>query len=79
VSTGGFVGYLGVGTNAHACWGLWTPTGWVNAVVYNADHTIPWKAYPQCKLYGPVGNGWVKWSDGSDNQNILRCELVKPA
>jgi hypothetical protein len=67
--------YLGLGTNSYACWGLWTPTGWVNAVLYNQDHTISLKAFPSNKLYGPYGNGWVCFSGGEDNQNILRFEL----
>jgi hypothetical protein len=69
--------YLGVGWNSYACWGLWTPTGWVNPVIYNTDHTISLKGDPNRKLYGPEGNGWVRWSAGNDqNQNILRCEWV---
>ena len=68
--------YLGLGWNGYACWGLWTPTGWVNAIVYNkADGTISLKGDEKRKLYGPYGNGWVCWSDGEDNQNILTCEL----
>jgi hypothetical protein len=29
--------YLGLGSQSYACWGLWTPTGWVNPIVYNLD------------------------------------------
>jgi hypothetical protein len=68
--------YLGLGWNGYACWGLWTPTGWVNPVVYNSDHTISLKEDPKRKLYGPYGNDWVCWTGGEDNQNILRCEMT---
>lgn len=66
--------YLGVGANDYACYGLWIPTGWVNAVIYNGDHTISLKEDPKRKLY-KYGNDWVCWSKGEDNQNILRFEF----
>lgn len=68
--------YLGLGSSGWACWGL--SGGWVDAVVYGADKTIALKSAPERKLYGPnryLGRDYLKWSDGEDNQNILRFEL----
>ncbi|HUY99088.1 MAG TPA: hypothetical protein VMU89_01965 [Thermomicrobiaceae bacterium] len=65
--------YLGLGANSYACWGI--AGGWTDAIVYNPDHTLSLKSDPKRKLYGPYGNDWVCWSNGEDNQNILRCEL----
>ena len=73
--------YLGVGTSSAACWGLWTPTGWINPIVYNPDRTISLKEDPRRKLYGPyrlLGSDWAYWSEpGDNNQNILRFEMVE--
>jgi hypothetical protein len=72
--------YMGLGVRSYACWGLWTPTGWVNPIVYNPDHTISLKADLSRKLYGPyryLGSDWAVWSEpGDNNQNILRFEMV---
>ena len=72
--------YLGLGDQSYACWGLWTPTGWVNPIVYNPDGTISLKADSGRKLYGPyrsLGSDWAVWSErGDNNQNILRFEMV---
>lgn len=66
--------YLGVGYQNQACYGLWTPTGWVNAISYNPiDHTICLKSDAKRKLY--MDNNKVCWSNGEDNQNILAFEM----
>jgi hypothetical protein len=65
--------YLGLGTSSSACWAI--AGGWTKPVIYNPDHTISLKEDPSRKLYGPYGNDWVYWTNGEDNQNILRCEL----
>ncbi len=66
--------YLGVGANSYACYGLWTPTGWVDAVLYNNDKTISLKSDPKRKLY-IYGDNYVCWSDGESNQSILVFEM----
>lgn len=67
--------YLGVGYHSYACYGLWVPNGWVDAVLYNADKTISLKSDPKRKLY-KYGDNYVCWSDGESNQNILSFELA---
>jgi hypothetical protein len=72
--------YLGLGSQSYACWGLWTRDGWVDPLVYNQDHTISLKGQTHRKLYGPyrwLGSDWAVWSEGEDNQNILRFEMVE--
>ena len=61
--------YLGVTINNSACWGLWTPTGRVNAVVLK-DGSIYLSGkdealYPQ--------KDWVYWGA---KDSILKCEFV---
>jgi hypothetical protein len=69
--------YLGVGVTlsgiTYADYGLWTPTGWVNAVLYNSDKSISLKADPRRKLY--EYDDYVCWTNGESNQNILAFEL----
>jgi hypothetical protein len=61
--------YIGVTINNSACWGLWTPTGRVNAVVVK-DGSIYLSGkdealYPQ--------KDWVYWGA---KDSILKCEFV---
>lgn len=68
--------YLGVGASDCACYGLWIPTGWVDALVYdkNGDKIIYLESDQQRKLY--YDGTYVKWSKGEKNQNILSMELI---
>lgn len=70
-----FLGYAG---DSYADWGLWqaNPNGYIEPVIYNADHTIALASDPSKLLYGPYGDQWVRW--GQD-QNVLVCELVPSA
>ncbi|HLL41989.1 MAG TPA: hypothetical protein VK369_02570 [Segetibacter sp.] len=69
--------YLGIGVTlsgiTYADYGLWTITGWTKAVLYNSDKSISLKEDPRRKLY--EYNGYVCWTNGESNQNILAFEL----
>ncbi|CAA9484457.1 MAG: hypothetical protein AVDCRST_MAG96-1183 [uncultured Segetibacter sp.] len=58
----------------YADYGLWTITGWVNAVLYNSDKSISLKADPRRKLY-KYDDNYLAWTTGESNQNILALEL----
>jgi len=69
--------FLGIGDNDYADWGLWqaAPNGYIEPVVYNADHTIALARYPSKLLYGPYGDQWVCWGSATE-ENLLVVELV---
>jgi hypothetical protein len=70
--------FLGVGANSYADWGLWQaePNGWIEPVIYNANHTIALAKDPSQLLYGPYGDDWVCW--GSNSDNVLVVNFVDP-
>ena len=58
--------YIGVGSKQAADLGLWTSTGWVDAVVLNPDKTIGLASAPSTVLGLPYGAGYdVYWGSGA--------------
>lgn len=79
-ATAPFDRFLGFAGDDYADWGLWQvqPNGYIEPVVYNSDHTIALARKRSMVLYGPVGNGWVKFGSTSED-NVLVVEFVDAA
>ena len=60
--------YLGVGYHSYACWGLMTPTGWVNAVTPRNDSI--YLSGDDNTLYA-YGNGWVCWGNADTDIGVV--------
>jgi len=65
---------LGLGYG-QACWGIPSPGGWRERLIYHPDHTIEAKDRPGRFLCSPEGQDGVFWSNDGNDPAILTCVM----